>query len=411
MLSALENATKIERSGPAPKEIAPEKKEEEDPGFEVTAYEVSGEVDYDKLIKMWGCDPLTQEQLVRFEKLTGKRPHPMIRRGIYYAHRDFDQILDCYEKGEPFYLYTGRGPSSTGMHVGHMVPFIINKHLQDVFDVPLVVQITDDEKFFWKDISLDESYKRARENIREIISFGFDITKTFIFSDLDYAQYLRPNAVLVQEAINVNKLCKIFGFKPENFSNLNVGQLAYPAYQVVPSFSSTFPVHFQGAKMRCLIPCAIDQDPYFRMARDCAESIGEYKTSTLYSKFICDLSGPGKMSSSTGGAIFLTDKRKDIQKKIKGAFSGAPMSLEEHREKGANLEIDVAFQYLRFFMDDDDKLEEVREKYGTGKMTTHEVKTLLCDVLIPIIEQIQENRKSVTDEVIDAFMSIRPLEL
>jgi len=413
LLLELESATKIESSRPPPANLpnVAEDAGAEDPGFEVTAYEVSGDIDYDKLIKMWGCDPLTQEQLARFERLTGKRPHPMIRRGIYYAHRDFDQILDCYENGDAFYLYTGRGPSSTGMHVGHMVPFIINKHLQDVFDVPLVVQITDDEKFFWKDISLEESYRRARENIREIISFGFDITKTFIFSDLDYAQYLRPNAVLVQQAINVNKLCKIFGFKPEKFGELNVGQLAYPAYQVVPSFSSTFPVHFQGRKMRCLIPCAIDQDPYFRMARDCAESLGEFKTSTIYSRFICDLSGPGKMSSSTGGAIFLTNTAKEIRKKIKGAFSGAPMSLEEHREKGANLEIDVAFQYLRFFLDDDEKLEEIRKGYSSGAMLTSEVKEVLCNTLIPLIEEIQENRKTVTDDVIDTFMSIRPLEL
>lgn len=43
--------------------------------------------------------------LTRFEKLTGHKPHPMIRRGLYRAHRDFDKILKWYEKEEPFYLY------------------------------------------------------------------------------------------------------------------------------------------------------------------------------------------------------------------------------------------------------------------------------------------------------------------
>merc|ERR550534_3656316 len=167
LLEQLNFGKKIEstKSPQGSKEISEEKQDEAEGDFEVNPYEVTGEVDYEKLIKDWGCDPLTPEQIKRFEKLTGKRPHPMIRRGIYYAHRDFDLILDCYEKGEPFYLYTGRGPSSTGMHVGHMVPFIINKHLQDVFDCPLVVQITDDEKFFWKPISLEESYRRAKQNI------------------------------------------------------------------------------------------------------------------------------------------------------------------------------------------------------------------------------------------------------
>jgi hypothetical protein len=51
-------------------------------------------------------------------------------------------ILDRYEAGKPFYLYTGRGPSSDSMHLGHMIPFVFTQWLQDVFDVPLVVQLT-----------------------------------------------------------------------------------------------------------------------------------------------------------------------------------------------------------------------------------------------------------------------------
>lgn len=39
-----------------------------------------------------------------------------------------DSILDSYEKGEKFFLYTGRGPSSKSMHIGHLVPFIFTKY-------------------------------------------------------------------------------------------------------------------------------------------------------------------------------------------------------------------------------------------------------------------------------------------
>lgn len=49
-----------------------------------------------------------------------------------------------------------------------------------------VIQITDDEKFFWKMLTLAASYRLGRENVKDIIASGFDITKTFIFSDLDY---------------------------------------------------------------------------------------------------------------------------------------------------------------------------------------------------------------------------------
>lgn len=58
--------------------------------------------------------------------------------------------------------------------------------LQDVFDVPLVIQMTDDEKYLWKDLSLEECHRYTLENARDIIACGFDLDNTFIFSDLEY---------------------------------------------------------------------------------------------------------------------------------------------------------------------------------------------------------------------------------
>lgn len=58
--------------------------------------------------------------------------------------------------------------------------------LQEVFDVPLVIQLTDDEKYLWKDLTTEKAYEYAKENAKDIIACGFDVNKTFIFSDLDY---------------------------------------------------------------------------------------------------------------------------------------------------------------------------------------------------------------------------------
>lgn len=95
-------------------------------------------------------------------------------------------ILDLHEKGQKFYLYTGRGPSSDSLHFGHLVPFLFTKWLQDVFDAPLVVQCTDDEKYLWKGMTPEESQRYLYENVKDIIALGFDISKTFIFSNLAY---------------------------------------------------------------------------------------------------------------------------------------------------------------------------------------------------------------------------------
>ena len=98
----------------------------------VTPWDVKGEVidgvevgiNYDKLMTQFGCSPLSPELIGRFEKLTGEKPHVLLRRGMFYCHRDFEKILDLFEAKKPFYLYTGRGPSSESMHLGHMVPFV-----------------------------------------------------------------------------------------------------------------------------------------------------------------------------------------------------------------------------------------------------------------------------------------------
>lgn len=65
----------------------------------------------------------------------------MLRRKIYFSHRDLKQILDIVEQKKPFFLYTGRGPSSGSLHLGHLVPFFFAKYLQDTFNVPLVIQV------------------------------------------------------------------------------------------------------------------------------------------------------------------------------------------------------------------------------------------------------------------------------
>ena len=87
-------------------------------------------------------------------------------------------------------------------------------------------------------------------------------------------------------------------------------------------------------------------------------------------------------SSDPTSGILLTDSANDIKKKInKYAFSGGQPTLELQKEKGANLDIDVPFQYLQFFLEDDAKLEDIRQKYTSGEMMTGEIKAILIEVL------------------------------
>lgn len=94
---------------------------------EMGADGVAKAINYLSLIDDFGTKKILDEDMARFEKVTGHKPHRFIRRGIVFSHRDLNLILDRYEKGEPFFLYTGRGPSSDSMHIGHTVPFEFTK--------------------------------------------------------------------------------------------------------------------------------------------------------------------------------------------------------------------------------------------------------------------------------------------
>jgi len=373
-------------------------------------WNVPGKVDYLKLVKEFGTQLLTPQQIKRFETLTGRPAHPWIRRGYFYSHRDFDEILNLFEAKQPFYLYTGRGPSSGSLHFGHLIPFVFCQYLQEVFNVPIVIQMTDDEKYLWKNIPFEGMDKYLRENVKDIIAIGFDVTKTFIFSDFNYVGQMYPNIVKIQKCVTVNQAKGIFGFT----DSMNIGQMAFAAIQAAPSFPTSFPHIFgQDSSIRCLIPCAIDQDPYFRMTRDVAPRLGFQKPSLILSKFFPSLEGAGtKMGSSQpNAAIFLTDTDEEIKEKIKKhAFSGGRDTLEEHREKGGDCETDVPYQYLSFFLDDDEKLKDIHDRYTSGEMLSSEIKQILIGVMIERVNKHKRARALVTEDIVDAFMSVRKMD-
>ena len=44
-------------------------------------------IDYDKLIVQFGTRSIDSELLQRFERLTGHKPHVLLRRGMFFSHR------------------------------------------------------------------------------------------------------------------------------------------------------------------------------------------------------------------------------------------------------------------------------------------------------------------------------------
>ncbi|CAF4938996.1 unnamed protein product [Rotaria sp. Silwood1] len=366
--------------------------------WEVKAESMTG-VDYDKIIVRFGSLHLTDDLVQRMQTIIQRPIHHFIRRRIFFSHRDLETILDAYERKKPFYLYTGRGPSSEAMHLGHLVPFIMTKWLQDVFNVPLVIQMTDDEKFLWKDLTPEETNRLAHENAKDIIACG-------------QCPNFYKNICRIQKSVTYNQVKAIFGLTNTD----PIGKISFPAIQAAPAVSSSFPFIFgENAKeeLSCLIPCAIDQDPFFRMTRDVASRLNFPKCALLHSVFFPALQGAkSKMSASdAASSIFLTDTPTEIKDKInRYAYSGGCTTVEEHRRNGGNCDVDVSYQYLKFFMEDDEKLERLRSGYSSGQLLTGELKQELIGVLQKLIAEHQQRRKQITDEQVKDFMRPRPLK-
>lgn len=409
-------------------------------------------IDYNAVIEQFGCQLITSDLLSKIKQLTGKdKLHPLLENNIFFAHRDLDILIDkCLrEKQNNFYIYTGRGPSTPNLHIGHMIPFITAKYLQDLFGVPVIIQITDDEKYYHNakiDINHNIFKDYAIENIKDIISCGFDMDKTFIFINSIPVVGMKDNLIKLHKRIKLNHIKNIFGFD----DNDNMGRISFPVEQMTPAFASSFPTLLlkddklklntingqlnymlfykhndrnndytrtydsqmtELQNMRCLIVAGIDQDPYFRTLRDIATKINEHKPIMIYSRFLGSLQGKDKKMSSSidNSSIFLSDTPKQVTKKINSAFSGGQETLELHRQLGGNPDIDVAMQYIEFFSNDIATVIEIKDKFKKGELLSGELKKQCITLLNELLKTFNDTKQIIDIEMIHAFMSIKPL--
>jgi tryptophanyl-tRNA synthetase len=373
--------------------MSEEKKEE----MVVTPWNVSGDIDYDKLIEQFGVQPMTQSIPERIAKQAGFM-HLQLRRGVYLSHRDVDWWLDEHEKGNRVGLYTGRGPSGN-VHLGHMLPWFFTKYLQDAFDADLYFQMTDDEKFVFNDkLTLEQTISNTYDNALDVIACGFDAEKTHILSDTENIGHLYKIALKVAKRVTYSTAKAVFGFQDSD----NIGMIWYPAMQAMTCFLQS---EREGTNIPCLIPAAIDQDPYWRMTRDIAEKLGYSKPAQIHAKFLPGLGQGGKMSASQPEtAIFTKDPPEVAEKKVMGAFTGGQPTVREQREKGGDPTICSIYAYYYFlFEEDDGKLVNLENECRSGALICGDCKARLAKVIGRFLVGFQEKREKAKD-VLDDYI-------
>jgi tryptophanyl-tRNA synthetase len=264
----------------------------------------------------------------------------------------------------------------------------------------------------WNDIKNESVLaKLVRDTVKNVIAFGFNPAKTFIFSSFNYMgqtpEYYR-NIIRVRRSVTYGQIKNTFGFTDSD----PIGKIVFPSVQLVPALSTTFPEIFGGEKLQPLIVAGLDQEPYFRLMHDIALKLEHPTPILLHSVFFPALHGARtKMSTSdANSAIFLSDTAKQIKTKInKHAFSGGRVTLEEHREFGGNTNIDVSYHLLRFFQQNDQELEKIRASYSSGELLSGEIKKHAIDCIQEIVTAHQERKNAVSEETVDQFMKPRKM--
>ena len=356
-----------------------------DDTFTVTPYTVDGTIDYETLLDQFGADRLTPEQRARFPGGS----HPLVRRDVFYAQRDLDPFLDAATSGQQHSIVTGRGPSGP-MHIGHIVPFYFAKYLQDETGALVYIPVSDDEKYFAKDQSLAEISEHTRQNLRDILAVGFAPERTRIVVDTADADVVYPLATAFAGEVTQATVDATYG-DPEN-----IGLSFYPAIQAAHLL---LPQLVEG-RHPTLVPIAVDQDPHVRICRDIAakQRYDVRKPGALLSKFLPSLDGPGKMSSSDEApSIRLSDDRETVAEKIHTyAYSGGRTSVDEHRAKGGDPEVDVAYLLLYYFFEErDEEVQRLATEYREGSLLSGALKERAAEQISAFLDAHQERRAAL----------------
>ncbi len=362
-------------------------------------WKVSGNINYEELIQKFGLKKIHDVPSILNDNL-------LFRRKKIFAHRDFKAIVDCMEKNEPFVLMTGLMPTGV-FHIGHMILAKQFIYYQKKFNCKIYIAVADIEAYHARGQSFEESRKIAIDQyIKNYIALGLSAENCEIYFQSSRSNdYIKSNAFYKLQNIlaghaTFNEFKAVYGEISPGKMIASLLQGADMLHPQLPEFNN-----LKTDGIPVLVPVGTDQDPHLRLCRDLMKRLSannknlKFKTlASTYHTFVPGLSG-GKMSSSDPTShIALTDDISKIKTKInKYAFSGGQPTLEEHKKLGGNPDVDVSFQWLTFFEEDDAKLSEIYSNYKSGKLLSGELKAIAIEKIQLILKSIQENRLKITD--------------
>ncbi|MEC8721279.1 MAG: tryptophan--tRNA ligase [Candidatus Thermoplasmatota archaeon] len=189
-------------------------------------------------------------------------PSMLHRRGIIFAQRDLDVVLDSSRRGEPFGVLTGLMPSGR-MHLGHSMVIEQVKWFQSQ-GADVTIAVADLEAHATRGMSLDDCRTTAlKEYVLNYAALGLESDSASV-----YFQSRRPVVQRIGFTLGkrttLSEMESIYGFQGET----NLAHIQAPLVQVGDILHPQFE-EFGGIRP-IVVPVGVDQDPHIRLTRDLA---------------------------------------------------------------------------------------------------------------------------------------------
>lgn len=284
--------------------------------------------------------------------------------GLVKSQRGLLELFTETGISKPFYVYTGRGPSQSTMHIGHLPGLYLALEMGLLSGKQIYFMLSDDEKSLRDGAPLASMRENARSTIKQLEKLGFTETNTNFrlnSSGMDASFY--EIVLRIASAITPSVITHVFGEKS------NIGEMFYPAIQMAPCFLG-------NSANTCVVIAGEDQDPFFRVARDIARRLGYTPPIILYTQTVPGLDGTAKMSTSVPASrpIFLTDDITAITEAVNYIKLVGNGTTAELFERGSDLSIDIPYKIFHLFCRDDELMETVTEAYTRGIPLEHREK-------------------------------------
>lgn len=339
--------------------------------------------DYDRLFADLGLKPIDKNILAKI-----KNPSRILRRGIDFAHIDFDKFIEASKNKKNIAVMTGIKPTNE-FHLGSKMSAEEVIYFQKEFGAKVFYAVADIEGMIDNGLSLEDQEKIAIDNVADLLALGLDSKNAYIYKQSKQVHIMNMAYIFSRKVTN-NHLKNLYGDRPLGLYFAALTQCGDMLLPQMPEF---------GGPKTVLVPVGVDQAPHIFLCRDIVEKVKDHydfqPVAGIFHKFFRSLKGESKMSKRDSMSMLtLNDSPEIATKKIMSALTGGRKTVEEQRKLGGELDKSVVFELYKYhFVDDDSKVEKVAKAYVSGKLLDGDMKKEIAEIVMKFLEKHQAKKK------------------